>query len=115
MPPTAVPQVDAAEAARRLEGGQALLLDVREPDEWAGGHAPQAVHLALSAFDPASVPRDRPVVVVCRVGGRSQRAAEALQASGVDVVNLDGGMLAWAAQGLPVVREDGSAGEVLDH
>lgn len=115
MPSSPVPQVDAVEAARRAEAGHVLLLDVRESEEWAGGHAPQAVHLALSAFDPAAVPRDRPVVVVCRVGGRSERAAQVLRASGLDVVNLDGGMLAWAEHGLPVVRDDGSAGEVVDH
>jgi rhodanese-related sulfurtransferase len=70
------------------------------------------VHVALSRLDPASVPDELPVVAVCRVGSRSHMAAAALVARGVGAVNMTGGMMAWAAAGLPVIS-DGGPGEVL--
>lgn len=110
--PVSIPDVDATEAARLAEAGEVLLLDVREDDEWTSGRAPQATHTALGQLDPSAVPRDRPIVAVCRSGKRSGQAARLLSAAGVDVRNLDGGMTAWAAAGLPVVREDGTPGEI---
>lgn len=87
--------------------GQDLLLDVREPQEWACGHAPQAVHVPLHDVPAAAarLPRDRRVAVVCRVGGRSWSAAAYLRSVGVDAHNVDGGMVAWAAGGLPLVGD----------
>jgi rhodanese-related sulfurtransferase len=94
----------------------AHLLDVREPVEWAAGHAPQAQHVPMMQI-PArldEVPGDRTVVVVCRVGERSARVVDFLRANGFDDVhNLDGGMLDWAAAGLPLVSEDGSAARIV--
>lgn len=107
-----VPEIDAARAAELAETG-VLLLDVREDDEWAAGHAPQAVHLPLSRLTVEDVPADRPVVALCRSGHRSGQLTAALLPRGYDLVNLAGGMVAWQAAGLPVVREDGSAGAVL--
>jgi rhodanese-related sulfurtransferase len=106
-------EISAVEAHRRGRAGEALLLDVREDDEWAAGHAEEAVHAPLSRLDPATVPTELPVVAVCRVGSRSAMAAGALAARGVQVVNMSGGMLAWEAVGLPVVRGKGEPGEVL--
>lgn len=100
------------EAAARIDSGEALLLDVREADEWAAGHSPAATHMPLGQLDPAAVPRDRPVITICRSGGRSAKAAAALSAAGHQVSNLDGGMNAWAAAGLPVLTDDGSPGTV---
>ncbi|GAB3200904.1 rhodanese-like domain-containing protein [Nocardioides hungaricus] len=98
--------------ARELLADDALLLDVREDDEWALGHAEQAWHLPLGELDPAALP-DVPVVVVCRSGNRSRAAARTLEASGrTRVYNLAGGMRAWRDAGLPVVRPDGSSGAV---
>lgn len=110
--PPAVPEVDATQAARLVEAGQVLLLDVREDDEWQAGRAPSAEHVPLGSLDPAAIPRDRPVVAVCRSGNRSGTAAQALAAAGHDVRNLAGGMQAWAAAGLPAVRTGGVPGEV---
>lgn len=107
-----VPEVSAQAAAALAEQG-ALLLDVREDDEWAVGHAPQAVHKPLSRLTAEDVPVDRPVVAVCRVGGRSGQLTALLAPRGIDIVNLTGGMSAWQAAGLPVVRDDGSRGDVL--
>jgi len=107
------PEVDASEGRALVEGG-ALLLDVREPNEWAAGHAPGATFVPLGAV-PAHVddlPRDRRIVAICRSGARSGRATEFLVAQGLDAVNLAGGMKAWAQAGYPVETDDGSPGTV---
>ena len=108
-----VPQIGPAEAHRRALAGEVLLLDVREDDEWAAGRAAEAVHAPLSRLDPAAVPAELPVVAVCRVGSRSQVAAQALAARGIAAANLAGGMQAWATAGLPVVRDGDEPGEVV--
>lgn len=107
-----VADVGPAEAARLADAGSVLLLDVREHSEWDSGHAPQAVHVPLGDLDASTVPQDRPVIAVCRSGNRSRQAAQSLLAAGVDVRNLAGGMTGWAAADLPVVRADGSPGDV---
>lgn len=89
------------------------LLDVREGDEWAAGHAPDAIHVPASEVpDAASRFPGREVLTVCRSGARSAKAAETLAAAGVTVRNVEGGMVAWAAAGLPVVRDDGAPGAI---
>jgi rhodanese-related sulfurtransferase len=96
-----------------LQGGGAVLLDVREAEEWSAGHAPDAVHLPLARVsESAQRFVDKQVLTVCRSGARSGRAAKTLAAAGVDVRNVAGGMSAWTAAGLPVVRDDGSPGRV---
>jgi rhodanese-related sulfurtransferase len=108
-----VPEVDPDEAHTLAESG-ALLLDVRQPDEWEAGHAPAATFVPLAELPTRTdeLPRDRRIVAVCRSGARSGRATEFLTAQGFDVVNLAGGMQAWAAAGLPVELDDGSPGTV---
>ena len=83
-----------------------FLLDVREDDEWAAGHAPDAVHVPLHTVPDAldRLPRDRPIAVICHVGARSAHAAAYLLSQGYDAANVAGGMDAWEAAGLPVVR-----------
>ena len=105
--------VDVQEASRAAEEGRALLLDVREHEEWAHGRAPGAVHVPMSELRTDSVPRDRPVLVICRVGGRSAAVADALAGLGYDAVNVTGGMQAWASAGLPVVADEGRPGTVV--
>ena len=88
----------------------ATLLDVREDDEWAAGHAPDAVHVPMSGL-PArlgEVP-EGPLAVVCRVGGRSAQVTAYLVAQGRDAVNVAGGMLVWEAEGRPLVAATGPA------
>lgn len=99
----------AADAAQLLERGEAVLLDVREPDEWRAGHAPGAVHVPLDELTQNldALPRDRRIVAVCRSGARSERATKALRAAGLQVDNLLGGMKAWQAAGLPLEPRDG--------
>ncbi len=110
--PAQIREIDAALAAHLADAGEVLLLDVREDDEWTSGHAPQARHTALGTLDPKTVPRDRPVIALCRSGNRSGRAAQTLAAAGHDVCSLTGGMRAWAGAGLPVVGRDGAPGQV---
>jgi rhodanese-related sulfurtransferase len=109
-----VPQVSADEGATLIERG-ALLLDVREPDEWVAGHAAAAVHIPLGQVPARAgeVPADGTVVVICRSGARSNKAAGYLRVQGLDAVNLAGGMQAWAASGLDVVTDDGDPGRVI--
>ena len=108
-----VPTVDIAEARRLLDDG-AQLLDVRRDDEWRAGHAPEAQHIPLDQLRARSgeVPTDQQVVAVCRTGARSGQATQFLRGAGLDVVNLDGGMQAWAHTGGDVVRDDGGHGYV---
>jgi rhodanese-related sulfurtransferase len=101
--PAPVGHLQAVEARRFLASHpEALVLDVRNPDEWNDdlGHIDGARQIPLAEL-PARANevaewRDKPVVVVCRVGGRSQRAAEWLAGAGYrQVMNLEGGMVAW--------------------
>ena len=107
-----ISDVDVQEVAGVGEGG-AVLVDVREDDEWEAGHAPDAVHVPLGEVGEAAGRfAGRRVMVVCRSGNRSAKAAKALAEAGVEVTNVAGGMSSWAAAGLPVVRPDGSPGAV---
>lgn len=105
--------VDPAGAQDLLRAG-ALLIDVREEHEWDAGHAPKAKHHPLRRLSTsmAGLPEQRTLVVVCRSGNRSARAAKQLEKAGHDAVNLVGGMNAWQAAGLPVVSSRGKRGRV---
>ncbi len=87
-----------------LDEGGAVVVDVREPDEYAQGHVPGA-RLAPLHTVPSLVgelPLDQPVYLVCAVGGRSAQAAAFLAQHGVDAVNVDGGTRDWQEAGYPV-------------
>ncbi|MCW2934439.1 MAG: Rhodanese-related sulfurtransferase-like protein [Actinomycetia bacterium] len=88
----------------------AFLLDVREDDEWAAGHAPDAVHVRLGDLGARTgeLPRDREVYVICRSGARSAYAAQALTGAGWAAVNVSDGMTGWAVAGRPMVSEAGT-------
>jgi rhodanese-related sulfurtransferase len=82
------------------------VVDVREPDEYSGGHVPGARLMPLGTV-PVRVeelPTDRPVYLVCAVGARSAQAAHYLARRGIDAVNVDGGTGEWVAAGYPVER-----------
>lgn len=111
--PRQLHEISAQEAVELIETG-AVLVDVREDDEWQAGHAPQAIHIAMSRFTRAEaeqLPTDRPVICVCHIGGRSASVGTALAAQGLDAHNLSGGMRAWQQSGLPVVDAHGAPGE----
>jgi len=88
----------------------ALLVDVREPEEVSelAYDVPEIMHIPLTEFEEryTEIPKDRAVVVVCRSGGRSLRAAGFLIYHGFDperVVNMQHGMIRWAQKGFPVI------------
>jgi rhodanese-related sulfurtransferase len=87
----------------------AVLLDVREDDEWVHGHVEGATHIRMGEV-PArleELPEADPLYVVCRSGGRSARVAAWLNQNGYDAVNVAGGMGDWEAAGRPMVSETG--------
>jgi rhodanese-related sulfurtransferase len=96
-------------------GPDAVLLDVREDDEWAAGHAENAQHLPATQLMAryGEVPMDEPVHVICRTGGRSARVTAWLNENGFDAVNVAGGMAAWTESGRPMVSEDGEGPRVI--
>ena len=91
----------------------AVLLDVREDDEWVAGHADGAHHIPMGElpqrFGEVTALADSggDLVVLCRSGGRSAQVVAWLIDNGVEAVNLDGGTGAWAAAGRPMVSETG--------
>lgn len=103
-----IPTVTLDQVPHPLPEGLAVL-DVREPVEWAHGRIDGALHIPLSELvaRTAEVPTQVQVLVVCKVGGRSAQATGYLVQSGVDAVNLDGGMLEWSAAGRPMVSDAG--------
>ncbi|MBU6279842.1 MAG: rhodanese-like domain-containing protein [Actinomycetales bacterium] len=103
------PQIVVTEVLALLDQG-AVLVDVRELDETSAGRAPQAILNPMLSFDLASVPEDTPLLVICHSGGRSQQVTQALRQRGYDASNVVGGMVAWAAAGLPVVDLNGQPG-----
>ncbi|WP_420453660.1 rhodanese-like domain-containing protein [Ilumatobacter sp.] len=81
-------------------GSDVVVVDVREDDEWASGHIAHARHVPLGTVpDRLDAFDGEPTYVVCKVGGRSARACEFAAAHGRDVVNVAGGMVAWADAG----------------
>ena len=102
--------ITARDAQRWLAAGEAILIDVREPAEFAAGHVPLAVSLPLGSLPDAltRLPRQTKLIFQCQSGARSYRAcALATQQAGLESVNLDGGIAAWRAAGLPVVGNAG--------
>lgn len=92
---------------RAAEGLGAPIVDVREPYELVeDGRVAGAVNIPLGELSARAgeVPRDQPVLILCRSGARSGMAADALRASGYDAYNIEGGILAWERDGLPVER-----------
>jgi rhodanese-related sulfurtransferase len=94
-----IPSVSAAQLSE-----DTVLLDVREPDEWAAGRAVGAVHIPMSEITSrvAELPVADDVVIVCHIGGRSARVTAWLLQQDYACRNLDGGMVAYAAAGLPL-------------
>jgi len=109
-----VPEIDLADLPPTLPDGAALL-DVREDDEWAAGHAPTAVHIPMTdlAARLDDVPDGDPIYVICRAGGRSARVTQYLNAQGWEAVNVAGGMLQWAAAGRPLEAEPGVEPQII--
>jgi len=98
--------------AELLAAGEVDLIDVREPYERAAGYIEGSRHIQLGELSAAAVDGTRPVVFVCRVGGRSAFATQAFRRAGRDAYNLEGGMMEWVRRGLPIAPD---GGHVADH
>jgi rhodanese-related sulfurtransferase len=92
----------------------AVLLDVREHDEYKAGHAAGVVHVPMGEIGHrlGELPPGRRVICICRSGGRSAQVTAFLLEHGIDALNMTGGMQGWHAAGLPLVTDDGLAGYV---
>ncbi len=100
--------VSTADAVRLINQEKAVLIDVREPAEFAAGHAAGARNVPLGALDGAKgLPTNKavPLVVMCATGARSSRAAAQLRKAGYsNVHNLAGGNAAWREASLPIEK-----------
>jgi rhodanese-related sulfurtransferase len=108
-------ELDPERVASWLEDDPELqVIDVREPYEREAGHIPGTRHIELVSLSAAAptIERDRPVVFYCRVGGRSEMAAQAFRASGYEAYTMSGGLKRWAQEGRALVPD---GGEVADH
>jgi rhodanese-related sulfurtransferase len=98
-------EVSVAQAVKIRDAG-AFVLDVREPDEWAQAHIPDATWIPLGDLQNrlSEVPQDQPILVYCRSGNRSQEGRDILLAAGYkNVTSMSGGINDWISQGLPTV------------
>jgi rhodanese-related sulfurtransferase len=110
-----VDQIDAEQLDSLLKGGEIILLDSREVEEYEISHIQGAKHVGYDAFKKAAVkdlPKDQPVVVYCSVGYRSEKIAEKLEKMGfANVLNLHGGIFDWKNSGKMVVDPSGKPTE----
>jgi rhodanese-related sulfurtransferase len=100
-----VNEIDPDKALPRVQAAYSQFVDVRTPEEYAGGHAVRAINIPLSEL-PAKLGRlekNEPVYVICQSGRRSKEAADILNRNGFKwVFNVTGGTNEWTAQGLPM-------------
>lgn len=110
-----IPSVDVKQAAEMQgDDGGALIIDVREPNEYAQIRARGAVLLPLGRLNGRvkDLPRDREILLMCRTGGRSANATQFLAANGFEnVTNVNGGIVAWYQAGLPTTSGEPEPGE----
>jgi molybdopterin/thiamine biosynthesis adenylyltransferase/rhodanese-related sulfurtransferase len=114
-----IEEIAPFEAAEEIEGGDVVLVDTREPHEYDEAHLDGARLVPPGILEDeigSVVPdRDRRVLLYCRTGNRSGKAAEQMAALGYgNVANVEGGILAWQEQGLPVVEAEGLSAEQRD-
>lgn len=98
-------EISPAQLAAMLQDNQALVIDVREADEFSAGHIPGAINMPLSDFRPSQLPEapGKVLVLNCAAGRRSAMALEKCGAAQAEVdTHLAGGFGAWRADGFPV-------------
>lgn len=102
-PSSAIPEIAVAELATLRASAGAVVLDVRQLDEFLEVHVPDALFIPMAEVPAraAEVPSDQTVYVICHSGGRSAKVAQWLRGQGVDAVNVAGGTLAWVEAGHP--------------
>ena len=103
-------QVNTAQATQLINREDALLVDVREPAEYAAGHLPASRNIPLATLGERATElekfKGKPVIIVCQSGARSPGAGTQLKKLGFEkVYNLEGGIVAWGDAGLPISRK----------
>jgi rhodanese-related sulfurtransferase len=113
MPEELPEELSPERVAELHAAGEIELVDVREPYEREAGHVAGSRHIEFSRLsqEAASLDREKPLVLYCRMGSRSSVALQAFKASGFDAHNMQGGLVAWADKGLPLEPEDGSVAQ----
>jgi rhodanese-related sulfurtransferase len=94
-------EITPAELSKRLKKKEdVMMLDVREPSEWAEGHIAGAKHIPLGQLLErlGELNRGGEIIVMCRSGGRSSLACELLGERGFNVVNMTGGLKSWTGK-----------------
>ncbi|KIA62370.1 rhodanese-like domain-containing protein [Nocardia vulneris] len=107
VPVDALPSEFDRAAPTTPDPTRAILLDVREEDEWQLGHAPGAIHIPMVDV-PARVDElefDVDLYVICRQGGRSLQVVEYLTHIGYEAIQVRGGMVAWQQAGRPLIAD----------
>ena len=104
-----IAEISPTEAAAKSKSGEAVIIDVREKDEWDEEHIPDATHMSRGTIelDIEEKVHDRDAMIICHCGGggRSALAAENLQKMGYkNVRSMAGGLKAWRAAGLPTTK-----------
>jgi rhodanese-related sulfurtransferase len=104
-----ITEISPPEAAVKAKSGEAVIIDVREQEEWEEGHIPDAIHLSRGTIElevEERVPDPNAMIIChCGGGGRSALAAESLQNMGYkNVKSMAAGLKAWRARGLPVTK-----------
>lgn len=104
-----ITEISPQDAAAKLESSEAVIVDVREQDEWDEAHIPGAIHLSRGTIEldiEEKVPdTDAMIICHCGGGGRSALATESLQKMGYkNVRSMAGGFKAWKAAGLPTIK-----------
>jgi sodium/bile acid cotransporter 7 len=106
-----VPEIDPAALAQALQDDSVVLVDTREPREWAVSRISGAI--TQDEFEGSKAKyKDRKIVAYCTIGYRSGQFAKQLITEGCDASNLSGSILAWVHAGEPVVNDDGQTNQV---
>ncbi len=100
--------VTPQQALEMVQSGAAYGIDVREINEWDSGHFDLFSLHSLSTFNSDLLPKDKSIIFICRSGNRSREACTAVEPTGLDVINMEGGMLAWQSAGLPMSAKNGT-------
>lgn len=101
-----IPVVDVIEAERHMHDPGSVLVDVRTPEEYESGHAPDAINIPLDTLSSRAKELQpfTQIYLICRAGGRSDAAARVLHAGGLThVIDVNDGMMAWHGAGLPIL------------
>jgi len=110
MTPDAFKRLSPRETLEAVEGGRAILLDIRRIDEFDAERIPGAILAPMEELQPHALPSQegKAIILQCRSGGRTAAVAQKMLEAGIvdSIAHLEGGILAWKAEGLPTICPD---------